>query len=178
MAKKPKSKSPFEGHWRITWMETWSEDVDAEVDGYFEFQGPKYGSFHFAYVRGDIDFRESRRDGQPYIEFSWDGNERNGPGKWPRLGNARWRSDRRHVLHSPRRRIGVQGKAGVVDRTVSLWDLSKLCEGQRHRKPPDEKVAARIRRTVTAVGLMGAFLERRRMVKGNGGALRASCGKD
>jgi hypothetical protein len=53
-----------------------TEDVDAEVEGYFgyfEFLGGEIRSFQFAFVRGDIDFRESRRDGQPFVEFSWDG---------------------------------------------------------------------------------------------------------
>ena len=46
MAKKSKSPSPFEGRWRITSMEMWSQDVvDAEVEGFVEFEPNGQGSF-------------------------------------------------------------------------------------------------------------------------------------
>ena len=68
--------SPFEGRWRITSMEMWSQGVvDAEVEGYFEFRSDGFGRFQFAYVSGDIDYRDSKREGKPCIEWSWDGND-------------------------------------------------------------------------------------------------------
>jgi cupin 2 domain-containing protein len=76
MAKKAKSPSPFEGRWRITAMKVWSQDVvDAEVEGFVEFGPNGVGSFQFAYVSGDIDYRDSTRDGKPSVEWSWDGND-------------------------------------------------------------------------------------------------------
>ena len=76
MGKTTKQKNPFEGRWRITWMEEWDQDfVDAEVDGYFEFAPNGMGTFQFGYVRGQIDHRQSIRDGQPCLEFTWDGND-------------------------------------------------------------------------------------------------------
>src|ERR1700733_12250825 len=76
MAKTPKSPSPFKGRWRITSMKTWSQDlVDAKVDGFVEFGPNGLGSFQFAYVSGDIDYRDSTRDGKPSVEWSWDGND-------------------------------------------------------------------------------------------------------
>jgi hypothetical protein len=80
MAKKSKTPSPLEGRWRITSMEMWAQDfVDAEVEGYFEFGPQGRGSFQFGYVRDDIDYREGSREGQPRIEWSWDGNDEMGP---------------------------------------------------------------------------------------------------
>lgn len=82
MAKKPKARSPFEGRWRITSMVMWSQDVvDAEVEGYVEFGTNGLGSFQFAYVSGDIDYRDSTRDGKPSVEWSWDGNDEMDPAK-------------------------------------------------------------------------------------------------
>jgi hypothetical protein len=78
MAKR--AKHNCEGRWRITWMDQWDQDfVDAEVEGYFEFEPKGMGSFQFGYVWGQIDHRESTRDGKPHIEFTWDGNDEMDP---------------------------------------------------------------------------------------------------
>jgi len=82
MAKKAKSPSPFEGRWRITAMKVWSQDVvDAEVEGFVEFGPNGLGSFQFAYVSGDIDYRDGTRDGKPSVEWSWAGNDEMDPAK-------------------------------------------------------------------------------------------------
>lgn len=76
MAKKSKTKSPFVGRWRITWMSEWEQDfVDEQVEGYFEFEANGLGDFQFGYVRGEVDHRECMRDGRPSVEFSWEGND-------------------------------------------------------------------------------------------------------
>jgi hypothetical protein len=60
---KTKPKSPFLGRWRITSMEMWDQDfVDAEVEGYFEFEPDDLGNFQFGYVSGNIDYRDTTRD--------------------------------------------------------------------------------------------------------------------
>jgi hypothetical protein len=80
MGKKSKSLSPFEGRWRITSMEMWGQDfVDAEVEGFVEFGPSGQGSFLFGYVSGDIDYRDSSKDGKPSVEWSWDGNDEMDP---------------------------------------------------------------------------------------------------
>jgi cupin 2 domain-containing protein len=82
MTKKAKAPSPFEGRWRITAMKVWSQDVvDAEVEGFVEFGPDGLGSFQFAYVSGDIDYRDSTRDGKPSVEWSWAGNDEMDPAK-------------------------------------------------------------------------------------------------
>ena len=57
-------------------MEQWDQDyVDEEVEGYFDFDAKNSGSFQFALVRGEIDYRLGTKDGNSAIEFSWEGND-------------------------------------------------------------------------------------------------------
>ncbi|HEY8506101.1 MAG TPA: plasmid pRiA4b ORF-3 family protein [Gemmataceae bacterium] len=64
------------GRWRIASMEEWGADyIDAEVPAYIEFGGDNMGEFQFGYVRGEIDYRPGTRDGDPAVEFSWEGEE-------------------------------------------------------------------------------------------------------
>jgi len=80
MPNKAKRTNPFEGRWRITWMEQWDQDfVDAEVEGFIEFDAKKFGSFQFGYVQGDISYRFRTRDGKPSVEFTWDGSDEMDP---------------------------------------------------------------------------------------------------
>ena len=73
MAKKP---NPFTGRWRIVSMEQWEQDyVDEEEEGYFEFDDKRGGEFHFGYVHGDMDCSLTSKDGEPAVEWSWDGND-------------------------------------------------------------------------------------------------------
>lgn len=75
-----KARNPFVSRWRITWMEQWDQEfVDEEVEGFFEFEPNGSGSFQFGYVRGQIDYRHSTRDGESCLEFSWDGNDEMDP---------------------------------------------------------------------------------------------------
>ena len=72
---KSKPKSAFVGRWRIVSMEMWDQDfVDDEVDGYFEFDNKGWGEFHFGNVHGQMDCRQTTREGEPVVEWSWDGN--------------------------------------------------------------------------------------------------------
>ena len=77
---KGKPHNPFVGRWRITHMEEWDQDfVDAEVEGYFEFDAGGAGAFQFGYVRGGIGYEVTQRDGKPAVEFTWDGNDEMDP---------------------------------------------------------------------------------------------------
>jgi len=74
--KKSKHGSPFVGRWRIVSMSQWEDEyLDEEVEAYIEFDDGGDGSFHFGYIRGVLDFREGRRDGQLAAEFSWEGGD-------------------------------------------------------------------------------------------------------
>jgi hypothetical protein len=81
MAKsKPKAESPFAGRWRITSMSAWDADfIDEEEEGFFEFDAKGAGEFHFGYVHGVMDGRLATRDGQPCVEWTWEGNDEMDP---------------------------------------------------------------------------------------------------
>ena len=76
MAKsKPKPESPFTGRWRIVSMSAWDEGfIDEEEEGFFGFDEKSGGEFHFGYVHGHMDCRLGTRDGEPAVEWTWDGN--------------------------------------------------------------------------------------------------------
>jgi len=57
-------------------MTEWDEDyIHEEVPAFIEFGEHQQGSFQFAYVRGEIDYRITTRDGEPAVEWSWEGND-------------------------------------------------------------------------------------------------------
>src|SRR2546425_770792 len=75
MAKK-KRESPFIGLWHIVSMETWDEDhFNEEVQAFIEFEENGTGHFQFGYVQGNMDWRAATRDGEPAVEWSWEGGE-------------------------------------------------------------------------------------------------------
>jgi hypothetical protein len=75
MAKKPKPPSPITGRWRIVSMSAWEDDfLDEEVEAYIEFTDRGWGNFHFGNVQGHMDCRQTTREGEPAVEWSWDGN--------------------------------------------------------------------------------------------------------
>ena len=62
-------------------MELWDREyIDLVVPGFVEFRGQRMGEFQFGTVHGWIDYRASERDGQPAVEFSWEGQNDNDPG--------------------------------------------------------------------------------------------------
>jgi len=76
MVKRANAPNVVAGRWRIVSMSAWdNEFIDAEEEGYFEFDGKGNGQFHFGYVDGNMDCRQTTRDGEPAVEWSWDGND-------------------------------------------------------------------------------------------------------
>lgn len=72
---KKKTDNPFTGRWRIVSMPGWDEDyLDEEVLAFIEFEDKEVGRFHFGNVQGHMDCRLTTRDGEPAMEWSWDGN--------------------------------------------------------------------------------------------------------
>jgi hypothetical protein len=75
MAKKSKQLSPFTDRWRIISMLAWEDDfLDEEVEAYIELNGRGWGAFHFGNVQGQMDCRQTTRESEPAVEWSWDGN--------------------------------------------------------------------------------------------------------
>lgn len=71
-----KKKSQIVGRWRITSMTEWDQDVvDEEVPGYIEFTKNGLGDFQFGYVRCENDWRSTKRDGRPAVEFPFEGED-------------------------------------------------------------------------------------------------------
>jgi hypothetical protein len=61
-------------------MSTWGKDyLDEEEPAYIEFKANGGGEFHFGYVHGMMDCRLTTRDGQPAVEWTWDGNDEMDP---------------------------------------------------------------------------------------------------
>ena len=61
-------------------MSAWDQDfIDEEEEGYFEFDDKGSGEFHFGYVHGHMDCSLTTRDGEPAVEWTWDGNDEMDP---------------------------------------------------------------------------------------------------
>jgi hypothetical protein len=57
-------------------MTEWSEDYfNEEVQAFVEFEAGGSGSFQFGYVSGNMDWRPTTRDGEPAVEWSWEGGD-------------------------------------------------------------------------------------------------------
>lgn len=76
-------------NWRITEMDVWDQDAfDLLGPVFFSFDGKRSGSFRFIAVEGWMDCRHGERDGRPFVEFTWDGNDECDPASgrgWVRL---------------------------------------------------------------------------------------------
>src|SRR5947207_11361971 len=76
MPKKSKERNPFEGLWHIVSMDQWVEDYfNEEVQAFIEFEGNGNGHFQFGYVQGYMDWRPATRDGEPAVEWPWEGTD-------------------------------------------------------------------------------------------------------
>lgn len=77
------------GKWRISEMDEWEQD-DFDVMGpaFLSFDARGSGNFRFIAVEGWMDCRHGERDGCPFVEFTWDGNDECDPASgrgWARL---------------------------------------------------------------------------------------------
>ena len=75
-----RSRSPIVGCWRVIEMEQWdAESLDTEREAFIRFDAGGQGELHFCCVHGFIDYRLTRREGQPAAEWTWDGNDEHHP---------------------------------------------------------------------------------------------------
>ena len=64
------------GLWHIVSMDAWDEDYfNEEVQAFIEFEENGTGHFQFGYVQGYMDWRPGTRDGQPAVEWTWEGTD-------------------------------------------------------------------------------------------------------
>jgi hypothetical protein len=74
-----KAKTNLTGRWSVASMSMWDDDyINKEVPGFFDFGKDNLGSFHFGYVRGELDYRLTQRDGKQAVEFSFTGYDAGG----------------------------------------------------------------------------------------------------
>jgi hypothetical protein len=91
--KKSKPESPFLGRWHIVSMSTWDQsDFNVEGQAFMELKEDTLGELRFGYVQGDVDYRE----GEPVVEWSWEGTD--GADMTPLSGRG-WAVLRGDVLH-------------------------------------------------------------------------------
>ncbi len=68
------ARQPFVGRWRIREMELWtSGDLDLLGPAQLTLERDGGGAMRFIAVDVRLDYRAVQRDGQPAIEFSFDG---------------------------------------------------------------------------------------------------------
>jgi hypothetical protein len=57
-------------------MDNWDQEaIDLVQPGFIEFGEDGLGSLGFIVVTGELDCRDADRDGQPGVEFSWQGSD-------------------------------------------------------------------------------------------------------
>ena len=61
-------------------MSPWDVDyLNEEGQAFIEFDVYGSGKFHFGYVHGQMDCRQTTRDDEPAVEWTWDGNDEMDP---------------------------------------------------------------------------------------------------
>jgi hypothetical protein len=76
MTTKISDRSPFVGEWRIVDMELWDRgDLDLLGPAHLTLDRGGLGAMKFLAIEAGVDYRTVRRDGQPSVEFSFEGND-------------------------------------------------------------------------------------------------------
>lgn len=64
---------PLEGRWEIHSVEGYDEaELRVELEPFVEFRAEGDGAFHFALIRGSMEYRVEEQDGQPVAQFTFD----------------------------------------------------------------------------------------------------------
>jgi hypothetical protein len=64
------------GKSRITEMDLWNQEAfDLMGPAFFSFDGKRSGEFCFIAVEGWMECRHRERNGRPFVEFTWEGND-------------------------------------------------------------------------------------------------------
>lgn len=80
MAAMPHRPCSTLGLWHITEMELWDADfLNMEVRAYIRFDKDGRGEFQFGLVHGNMDCQFGDESGQPFVEFTWSGNDEMDP---------------------------------------------------------------------------------------------------
>lgn len=64
------------GKWQIIEMELWEQkDVELMGPAFIEFGNNGAGEFNFIAVEGCMDCHHIKKNGLPFVDFTWDGND-------------------------------------------------------------------------------------------------------
>lgn len=89
MARKNSDATSFRGRWRLMDTDLWDlDDLDLVEPAHITFGSRGLGSFAFIAVQAELDYVVGQRDGQPVVEFTWEGVDEGDPicGRgWARL---------------------------------------------------------------------------------------------
>jgi hypothetical protein len=89
------ARRPFTGRWRITEMELWtSDDLDLVGPAHLTLARDGGGTLRFIAVDVGLDYRVVQRDGQPAIEFTFEGID-----EGDRVSGRGWAQVRDDELH-------------------------------------------------------------------------------
>jgi hypothetical protein len=71
-----RDESPFRGRWELISVgDCAAGQLNAETRAFIEFAADGQGAFHFAYVRGSMEYGLAERHTKPAVEFSFDGHD-------------------------------------------------------------------------------------------------------
>ena len=111
------------GKWRITEMDLWDQEaIDLVGPAFIEFGKSHSGSFRFIAVDGWMDCRHKERNGRPYVECTWDGNDDCDPASgrgWAKLekdGSLSGHIDLHHGDDSGFKAIPFEDEANLLPR--------------------------------------------------------------
>lgn len=76
MTTKSGDRRPFIGEWRLVEMDLWDRDnLDLVGPARLVLDRHGHGSMRFLAIEAGVDYRPGIRDGQPAVEFSFEGSD-------------------------------------------------------------------------------------------------------
>lgn len=75
-AKKTNISDVFSGTWRLVETERWDRDeLDTFQPAFIRFDDKQVGGMGLLVIQAELDCRYSERDGQPLVEFTFEGDD-------------------------------------------------------------------------------------------------------
>ena len=73
-------RNPFRGSWRIVSTDVWEpKELDDFAPAHISFGKDNHGVLSLLAISADVDYRVGVRDGEPIVEFSWEGDDDGNP---------------------------------------------------------------------------------------------------
>jgi hypothetical protein len=97
-ARNENRRPPFHGRWHIVSMNQWDDEYLNEVQAFIEFELNGAGQFQFGYVSGSMDWRPTTWDGEPVVEWTWEGGDAAGGTPLTDRGWTKLKDDQLHGM--------------------------------------------------------------------------------